>query len=135
MKRISSSDFGERAVGSPLARSVGRRRRDVSRRRFLAAAAAAVNCAVELLSADKSDDLHGTLAIDQTTGKLTYTPDWTFIASDIFFYLVRNANGVVWCGVVSQGQAAIRGNGLLGTLSDIAGDPRSDGRRDTATNV
>ena len=85
---------------------------------------------VELVSVDKSDYSHGTLAIDQTTGKLTYTPDWTFNGFDTFSYLVRNANGVV-----SQGRAAIRGNVLLGTPFDIAGDPRSDGRRDTATNV
>jgi predicted TIM-barrel fold metal-dependent hydrolase len=42
MRTNSSSDFGGRAVGSPIGRSTAGRRRGVSRRRFLAAAAAAV---------------------------------------------------------------------------------------------
>ncbi len=64
---------------------------------------------VELVSVDKSDYSHGTLELDPATGKVVYTPDWSYNGLDTFSYLIRNAEGVL-----SQGRAAIRGNVLVG---------------------
>lgn len=64
---------------------------------------------VELVSVDKSDYSHGTLELDPATGKVVYTPDWSYNGLDTFSYLIRNAEGVL-----SQGRAAIRGNVLMG---------------------